>query len=169
MSFIAGFPQRYIVWFFMRMLADYDRAHPGRIIYAGGGSEFRLWIPELVSGRHPDVGVATSEAPPDLFQKGPRPTLCVEVVSQGKEARDRDYVTKRQEYLVYGLLEYWIVDRFERHVTVLTRREDRWEEAVFEGDATARGVLLDGFAVPLSDLWAVLTGVEDEQANGTSP
>ena len=83
-SFIAGMPQRLIVWFFMRLIADYDRAQPGRIIYAGGGSEFRLWMPEMVSGRHPDVGVATDDAPADELQKGPRPTLCFEIVSHAK-------------------------------------------------------------------------------------
>ena len=148
----------------MRLIADYDRAQPGRIIYAGGGSEFRLWIPETVSGRHPDVGVATDDAPADELQKGPRPTLCIEIVSQGREARDRDYVAKREEYLVYGLLEYWIVDRFDRRVTVLTRRDDCWEEAVFEGDSTARGVVLTDFAVRLNDLWAVIESVGNHEA-----
>ena len=31
-------------------------------------------------------------------------------VSEGTEARHRDYVTKREEYRVFGILEYWIID-----------------------------------------------------------
>ena len=78
----------------------------------------------------------------------------MEIVSEGREARDRDYVAKRQEYLAYGLLEYWIVDPFERKVTVLTRRGDLWHEQIFLGDQSAEGLVLPGFSIRLPDLWA---------------
>jgi len=113
-------PHGQIVSNFYCMLADYKKAHPGVILRIGGGSEFRLWIPEMVSGRNPDTAVVFHGTPKD--QRGRRrPALAAEVVSRGGEVRD--YQTKREEYLVYGLLEYWIVDPQRKDVTILTRRD----------------------------------------------
>lgn len=81
------------------------------------------------------------------------PSLAIEVVSEGHEARTRDYVTKREEYLAYGLREYWIIDRFEQKVIVLRRRGDTWDERVFGPGQTAEGLVLPGFTVPVDDLW----------------
>ena len=79
--------------------------------------------------------------------------MAIEVVSPGAAARRRDYETKRAEYLAYGLREYWIVDRFDRTVTVLTRAGDSWTERVFAGDDSASGLVLPGFAARLPELW----------------
>ena len=46
------------------------------------------------------------------------PTICIEFVSQGKENRERDYETKRHEYRSADVSEYWIIDRFDRSMTV---------------------------------------------------
>jgi hypothetical protein len=46
-------------------------------------------------------------------------------------------------------------------VTVLIRDNESWSEHAFINDQTAQGVVLPGFAVPLTDLWAVIEGVED--------
>jgi len=35
----------------------YKSAHPGVIRRIGGGGEFRLWVPEMASGRNPDAAV----------------------------------------------------------------------------------------------------------------
>jgi Uma2 family endonuclease len=92
------------------------------------------------------------------------------VVSEGSEARERDYVTKRAEYLAYGLREYWIVDPEMKCVTVLIRDGDVWVERVYRDDQQARSLVLPGFVVSVLDLW---TDVEDDQpdsetANGVS-
>jgi Uma2 family endonuclease len=77
--------------------------------------------------------------------------LAVEVVSAGGEARD--YETKRQEYLAYGLREYWIVDPFARRVIVLARDGDVWVEHAFQGDQAIESRVLPGFAGRVADLW----------------
>ena len=52
--------------------------------------------------------------------------------------------------------EYWIVDRFERTVTVLVRDGHEWTEHLsVEGQSTESAVL-PGFVVPLADLWAAI-------------
>ena len=46
------------------------------------------------------------------------PTIAVEFVSRGKRDWLRDYEEKRREYLALGVVEYWIIDRFRRTMTV---------------------------------------------------
>ncbi len=152
-------------WFLIATLAAFDREHPGLIRRVGGGDSTRLWLPGLVSSRHPDVAVVLRNAPKD-WRDHRIPSLVMEIVSKGREARDRDYVTKREEYLAYGLLEYWIVDRFERKVTVLVRRGDIWHEQVFTGDQTAEGQFLPGFSVRLTELWAAAESDPDDEEAG---
>ena len=73
----------------------------------GGGNEFQLVLHEMGSGRNPDFSVVLQGAPKDYL--GRRiPVLAAEVVSE--DSVDRDYRAKREEYLAYGLLEYWIID-----------------------------------------------------------
>jgi Uma2 family endonuclease len=98
-------PHGVTAWILLSTIAVYSREHPGVIYRAGGGSEFRLWLPAMISGRNPDVAVALRGTPRDWRGRRP-PSLAFEVVSEGSEAHERDYVTKRAEYLAYGLREY---------------------------------------------------------------
>lgn len=150
-------PHGRIVWFFILRLADYHRDHPGLIDFFGGASEYHLVLPTMVSGRNPDVAVSLRGTPEDAEGEHP-PSLVIEVVSRGKRARDRDYLTKRQEYLAYGVREYWIVDPFERRVTVLIRDGDAWIERVFLDGQVAEGLVLPGFAVPVAEIWPTEPG-----------
>ena len=79
------------------------------------------------------------------------PDLVVEVLSPGSARHDRG--GKLSLYAEAGIREYWIVDRFERKVTVLRRRGDSWVEAVFGDEQQATGEVLPGFVVPVSGLW----------------
>ena len=105
---VPGDPHGQIVW----NISERDRASrpgtiPAGIQRFGGAAEFRLWLPGMVSGRNPDVAVVLRNTPRD--HRGHRPpVLAFEVVSKGGEARD--YQVKREEYLAFGLREYWIVD-----------------------------------------------------------
>ena len=71
-------------------------------------------------------------------------------------------MTKREEYLAYGLLEYWIVDPLERQVTVLTRRGDAWNEAVFRDDQVIGSLVLPGFATTVAELWIDVDSDDDD-------
>jgi Uma2 family endonuclease len=138
----------------------YRRDHPGVIYRYGGGNEFRFWLPGMISGRNPDLGVVLHGAPKDW--RGRRiPALAAEVVS--RRSVQRDYQTKRAEYLAYGLLEYGIVDPLKRQVTVLTRRGDTWNEAVYRDDQVIGSLVLPGFATTVAELW---TGLEEEEDEG---
>ena len=90
------------------------------------------------------------------------PALAAEVVSSG--SIKRDYEVKREEYLAYGLLEYWIVDPFKRVVMVLTRRGDTWHESVFRDDQMIGTLVLPGFGTTVAELWIDV----EEDANGST-
>jgi Uma2 family endonuclease len=92
------------------------------------------------------------------------PALAAEVVSRG--SIQRDYVTKREEYLAYGLLEYWIVDPLKRQVTVLTRRGDTWDEAIFRDDQVIRSLVLPDFATTVAELWLGLEADDEDDTIG---
>lgn len=158
-SEIPGEAHALIVWLLLSTIADHQRVHPGVIYRAGGGSEYRFRLPVMQSGRHPDVAVTLRNTPRD--GRGlRRASLAFEVVSKGAESRERDSVIKRAEYLAYGLLEYWIVDPWERTVTVLVRNGDSWRERVYRDDQGAEGLVLPGFTVRVADLW---TAIEEEE------
>jgi Uma2 family endonuclease len=148
-------------------LSRYRREHPGLILRFGHGSDIRLLIAARDSDRHPDLAVVFRGVPPDPEGRQ-RPSLAIEVVSPGAEARRRDYVEKRDEYLQLGIREYWIVDPERRQLTVLARQGDEknpaWTEQVFEGNDRIASVLLPGFDGTVSELW---TDTELDE-NGTA-
>lgn len=106
--------------------------------------------------REPDIVFLTTERLENL--KGDYPEgadLVMEVVSGGKEDRDRDLVTKRKEYAQAGISEYWIVDPKYKRITVLSLGQDTYlEHGKFEADDTATSVLLAGFTVAVNDVFA---------------
>ena len=80
----------------------------------------------------------------------------MEVVSEGEENRERDLEVKREEYAKAGIAEYWIVDPQEQRITVLTLDGQTYREhSVFGLGTQATSVLLPGFAVTVSDVFAV--------------
>ena len=81
--------------------------------------------------------------------------LVVEVVSDGKESHERDYVEKRAEYAAAGISEYWIVDPERRTITVLALVDRAYREhGVFQSSDLASSLLLDGFSVRVDDVFA---------------
>jgi len=144
-------------------ISTHRRQHPGSILRIGRGSDCRVWVPGMISGRNPDLAVVLPGTPPDDRGRRP-PSLVAEVVSEGGESRD--YQAKRVEYLTSGVREYWIVDPSRRQVTVLERQERAagagWAEQVFRGDEVIVSPLLPGFVGTVAQLWL---GAEPD-ANG---
>lgn len=162
-TYVPGQPHGLIVWTLLRMIVSYDTRHPGKIFQAGGASEFRLWLPAMISGRNPDIAIVLHNTPRDPRGRRP-PTLVMEVVYEGTEAHERDYVTKREEYLAFGIREYWIVDPIARIVTVLVRDGDVWIEQVFRGEEQAKSTMLPGLAIALPELWAAAEDADGEDS-----
>jgi Uma2 family endonuclease len=76
------------------------------------------------------------------------PTIIVEFVSAGRRQQDRDYKAKRKEYMAI-VKEYWIIDRFQRIMTVFSRQGSRIKRQVLRANQEYRTDLLPGFVLPL--------------------
>jgi Uma2 family endonuclease len=64
----------------------------------------------------------------------PPPRMVAEIVSPGKENRERDYERKRAQYQAVGISEYWIIDPHQRQITVLRLEKGIYiEVGVFRG------------------------------------
>jgi Uma2 family endonuclease len=113
----------------------------------------------MVSGRNPDLSVALRGAPRN-YRRRRDPVLVAEIVSEG--SGDRDYRVKREEYLAFGLLEYWIIDLLTRKLTLLIRDGDVWVERVLEGDQPIASIVLPGLEATVDDLWLDLEEYEDD-------
>jgi len=79
--------------------------------------------------------------------------LIAEIVSDSNKAHDTQ--TKRAEYAAAGIPEYWIIDPEQRTISIFTLAEGAYvlHEAFGVGQI-AISLLLDGFAVNVSDLFA---------------
>lgn len=144
------------------------------------GFLLRLYAESHPQGHHLDVTLAERYVRPGRNRRKPdriiwaglgrmperkeKPTIIVEFASKRKRDRTRDYVEKRKEYFRLGVKEYWIVDRFQRTMTVHIRGKASFQSRVIQESETYETNLLPGFILPLarlferSDRWA--TGKE---------
>jgi Uma2 family endonuclease len=91
-----------------------------------------------------------------LPKRNETPAIVVEFVSAGKRNIERDYETKRDEYLGCGVREYWIFDRFEHSLTVFqTAGSRRSRKRVFTENQIYSTDLLPGFRLHLERLFAL--------------
>ncbi len=74
------------------------------------------------------------------------PTIAIEVLSPGPEARRRDREAKRDLYFRRGVLEYWMIDPEARVLFRLTRGERDWIEEELGEAAIVRTPLLPAWA-----------------------
>lgn len=139
-----------------RQLRAFDLAHPGVIDSIFAGSDCKLLLADLDSERHPDVAVYKTAAPDesDAAWSSWVPELVVEVVSPGSE--ERDYVEKREEYLRFGVREYWVIDADKGEMLVLRRRGRRWTERVVRPPERYRTTLFPGLEFDIAAVFAAV-------------
>ncbi|MGB0561674.1 MAG: Uma2 family endonuclease [Spirulinaceae cyanobacterium] len=99
-------------------------------------------IPDLVWASNDCRASALDEA--GHFTRAPE--LVVEVLSQSATDRDRDRRTKLKLYSVYGVQEYWIVDRQARSIEVYRPQQMRLQRvATVKAGDRLTSPLLAGF------------------------
>lgn len=97
--------------------------------------------------REPDVLIAPYPPAQKLL-------FALEIVSEGAEARQRDFVDKRADYAEAGIPEYWIVDPFEKVVTVLKLQGKTYvEHGKFLANEIATSATLTGFTLDCEKMW----------------
>ncbi len=105
--------------------------------------------------REPDIVYVRPERIKDVHGQPEGADLVVEVVSEGKENRERDLVEKPRLYAEAGISEYWIIDPQQRQIQVLTLEDKAYRvHGCFSDKQTANSVLLPGFSVGVNDVFA---------------
>jgi Uma2 family endonuclease len=134
-------------------LTAYQLAHPDKVDAIAGGGECKILVSGLESERHPDIA-AYADPPPDDADVWSTyvPLLIVEVVSPGSE--HRDYVEKREEYLSFGVKEYWIVDDAKGQMLALTRFRGQWRDRVVHPGEIYPSKVLPGLDFDLAKVFA---------------
>ncbi len=148
---VPGINHAWIVQRVSEVFVVYKLANPGRIMLRASGAECRLRVRGMRSDRHPDQALYLSPPPTgENFWERWVPEIVVEVVSRGGE--NRDYVEKREEYLRFGILEYWIFDPRRRTMLALKRVGDVWDERELGDEETYRTELLPGLEVAVGEI-----------------
>jgi Uma2 family endonuclease len=133
------------------MLRQYQRAHPQGAALDGTLPEryVQTRTGRIRADRVVWVGLGRTPDP-----AADVPAIVAELVSARRRDRRRDYEEKRQEYQEAGVLEYWIIDRFRRIMTVYHNRPEGPVELVVHEQEIYRTPLLPGFELPLARLLA---------------
>lgn len=103
-------------------------------------------------GPEPDIAFVTTEHLHRVRRShvdGP-PDLVMEIVAP--ESVERDYFLKRARYEEYGVPEYWIIDDWERTVTLFQRKQEKYRQARPQ-KGKLRSSVLDGFWLQPEWLW----------------
>jgi Uma2 family endonuclease len=142
----------------LRLLDDFVTKHRlGEVL--GAPTPVRLRSGKL---REPDVFyLSKARRPEDQHAIPDGADLVVEIVSTTPKSRRHDTITKRAEYAIAGIPEYWIVDPETDTITVLTLPTGATEYAVhggFQPGQQATSVLLPGFAVDVAACFAAGRG-----------
>jgi Uma2 family endonuclease len=135
------------------LLYHYRGQHPGIIHRLAAGSECKLLVPETESERHPDAAIYLTPPPKDdeTVWRLWLPFIVAEVVS--RSSRQRDYEEKKEDYLLLGIREYWIIDPGTQEFVVLKKHGSRWREKVLKVGDTYETRLLPGFQLEVATLF----------------
>ena len=137
-----------------RQLSAYDLANPGRIHSIATGSECKILVPCFDSERHPDLAIYKTPPPERDVWSTWVPELVIEIVSPGSE--QRDYVETPEEYLAFGVANYWVIDaaRGEGGEALLHRRRaGKWTLTVARPPGSCRTRQLPGFQLALTPVF----------------
>ncbi len=123
-----------------------------QIIVSGRRAKVRL--PDLVVLSEEGYAALAGQRSNTITQEMPAPVLVVEVVSPGKENRDRDYRYKRTEYAARGINEYLIIDPEMRQITICLWVEGQYEDKIYTGDMQISSTVVAGFALTVEQVLA---------------
>ncbi len=99
-----------------------------------------------------DIGVYLVTEQPATPVPDRVPDLMIEVVSPGRESRERDYVQKRREYSRLGIRECVVSDRPRRRITVYGPGPRGHRKRILRPGSIYTSPLLPGLAIPVDEV-----------------
>ena len=151
-SCAPGLPHQLALQRLQVAIVKYLETNPIGIVAPGAGAVFSDYDAVI-----PDLAFVLNERWEKIVANDrfiAAPNLVIEVVSPGKENRNRDFKAKRGLYAKYGVEEYWIVDRDNRSVTIFRLQDESLEETgtLHDGDQLT-STLLPGFSLNVGSLF----------------
>ena len=147
-----GIPHQRVLNNLQLAFGSYLKENPIGIIVPGAGavfSDYDAVIPDLVFVRNE----RWSEVVTEIRFTG-APDLVIEILSPGRENRDRDLLVKRQLYAKYGVAEYWIIDSENRLVQVYRLQKQQLENvATLRNGEEITTPLLPGFRMSVTSVF----------------
>jgi len=149
-----GLPHQIVIQNLQVAFVNYLQHNPiGRVVPGAGAifSDHDAVIPDLALVSNARWNQIITN---DRFNAAP--DFVVEVMSPGKENRDRDLLVKRQLYAKYGVQEYWVVDTENHLVKVHALQNGRLESTAIFGNAEVlTSSLIPGFRMIVSSVFAL--------------
>jgi Uma2 family endonuclease len=146
----------YLVDAMRAQLYAYRATSPDSIRMIAAGSDCKILLSREESERHPDVAVYKTNRPDgDELWAQWVPEIVIEMVSPS--SAHRDYQEKPEEYLRFGVSEYWIVDADKGEageILVLSRSAGGWNRRVVRTNERYKTWLLPGFELDVAAIFA---------------
>lgn len=148
---VPGFPHMAQAEALRHQFSVYRVANPDKIYAVLSGAEGKLLVTDLQSERHPDLSLYRFPPEEDDGWATWVPEIVVEVVSHS--FRHRDYEEKPEEYLQFGVREYWIVDAHKGEMLAYRRAGGRWASRVVRPGEVYKCPTLRGFELDLKPIF----------------
>jgi Uma2 family endonuclease len=149
-----GIPHQRVLSNLIFAFESYLKENPIGIVVPGAGavfSDYDAVIPDLVFVQNERWSEVVTET---RFTGAP--DLVLEIMSPGRENRDRDLLVKRQLYAKYGVKEYWVLDTEERYVLIYQLRGQSLDEvATIRDDDEITTPILLGFHLKVSAIFSL--------------
>ncbi len=169
-AFMSGFEGQHVEWVNGAVIEmpSIDARHDALVLFlrmlfvayfeqlSGGltlGDPMIMRLIDVPSSRAPDILVLLEDRLDQLHKNevvGPA-NLVIEVVSKGSSRTD--YVDKRREYELGGVLEYWILDHLKKEAVFLQLNADGIYDEVLPEDGVYHSKVLPNFSLTVDLLW----------------
>jgi Uma2 family endonuclease len=134
------------------LLRSHQRSHPQGSLLDKTLSEQYIALPECRRRADRAIWIGLGRVPDPQIDV---PAIVAEFVSKRKRDRVRDYEEKRRDYRTIGVVEYWIIDRFAKTMTVFKNVGGEECQLVVRANEIYRTTVLPGFELALSQLLKV--------------
>ncbi len=135
-------------------ISKYLENNPSGIVLTTPGlifSEFDGVIPDLIYISHERLDEILDEESGKFHGA---PEIVIEILSPGKANARRDLQIKRELYEIYKVSEYWVVDPFEKQVSVFRFEKGELKKTeTFKENEILKTKTLSGFELNLSELF----------------
>ncbi|CAN5711358.1 Uma2 family endonuclease [soil metagenome] len=133
---------------------EYFKKHPVGYILATPGlifSEFDGVIPDLIYISHERIEEILDEESGKFHGA---PEIVIEILSPGRANARRDLQIKRELYEIYQVPEYWVVDPFEKEISVFRFEKGELKKAgLFKENDILTTKTMPSFEISISELF----------------